>query len=85
MKLTITFQTPRVFNFSNPNSSTLEFQADFAKLGSANIRIERNSEGFTYTDVGFFTRQFSTAAELIWEFHYPEHLKSKLKALTPKK
>jgi len=81
MKHTTNFSTPRVSNFSNPNSSTLEFNSEFSS-SIANIRIERNSGGFAYHDIGFQSRQFKTIDSLIWEFDFPAHLKPKLKALS---
>jgi len=66
---------------TNGNTITMDVNYNDGMEVHKNITISRVSDGYVMTDPGRFTRKFSSAEFLRWEFEYPSSLVKELECL----
>jgi len=78
----VSWITPTILK-SNTISNKITMDVDYndGQPVHKGITISRVSDGYVMTDPGRFTRKFSTAEGLRWEYEYPQSLVKELESL----
>ena len=78
----ISWITPTIIKSNTiGNKITMDVNYNDGQAVHKNITISRVSDGYLMTDPGRFTRKFSNAEGLRWEFEYPSSLVQELESL----